>query len=327
MRRVKRIVLGIAGLVALVVIGIAAAAPFRYNRTFDVPEPALHASTDPAVVAKGRYMAYGPAHCAYCHMTAEQARKLDAGEQPPLAGGNEFKLPVATIWTPNLTPDRATGIGRFTDGQLARMLRHNVRPDGRAAVPFMNYQDLSDDDIVALISFLRSQPAVYNPVPDRKPNYIGKLILSYVIRPSGPSAPARATAPAEAPTPERGEYLANYVGECVGCHTKRSMVDGSFTGPKFAGGLEMRDDDLHPTLLFTTPNLTPDPKTGHITSWSEDRFVARFKAGKLVAGTHMPWMAFGKMSEADVRAIYRYLRSLPPVENATGATVRKVAKK
>ncbi|HET9983246.1 MAG TPA: hypothetical protein VFQ38_06655 [Longimicrobiales bacterium] len=326
MRKVKRIALGIAGLAVVVVIGIAAAAPFRYNQTFDVAEPRLHASADPVIIAKGRYLAYGPAHCAYCHMTAEQAKKLDAGEEPPLAGGNEFRLPVATIWTPNLTPDRATGIGRFTDGQLARMLRHNVRPDGRAAVPFMNYQDLSDDDVVALISFLRSQPAVYNPVPDRRPNYLGKLILSYLIRPSGPSAPARAAAPAEAPTVERGAYLANFVAECVGCHTKRSMVDGSFTGPKFAGGLEMRDDG-DPTILFTTPNLTPDAKTGHITSWSEDRFVARFRAGKLVDGTHMPWTAFRSMSETDVRAIYRYLRSLAPVENATGPTVRKVEKK
>ncbi|MBX6364650.1 MAG: c-type cytochrome [Gemmatimonadetes bacterium] len=320
MRNVTRIPLGVAGVVGVVV----AAAPLGSNRRYEVPEPALRASTDSAVIARGRYLAYGPAHCASCHVTAEQARTLDAGARPPLSGGYAFHLPVGTIWSPNLTPDRETGIGRYSDGQLARMLRHNVRPDGRVAAPFMNFQGLSDADIVALISFLRSQPAVRNAVPDRKLNYLGKLIVAYLVRPRGPSGPTRATAPGEAPTIERGEYLANYVAECVVCHTKRSLVDGSERGSRFAGGMEMRDE-AYPALRFTTPNLTPDPKTGHITGWTEDRFVARFQAGKLVPGTHMPWAGFAQMSEADLRAIYRYLRSLPPVENATGPTVRRVA--
>src|SRR5690606_25298330 len=101
----------------------------------------------------------------------------------------------------------------------------------------------------------------------------------------------------------------------------RSLLDGSALGPEFAGGMEMPDES-DPTKVFVTPNLTPDPKTGHITSWSEDQFVARFRAGNIRPGTHMPWAAFARMSDADLRAVYRYLRSLPPVENETGPMVQ-----
>jgi hypothetical protein len=87
---------------------------------------------------------------------------------------------------PNLTPDSVTGIGRRSDGEIARMLRHDVRADGRAAVPFMTAQNASDEDLVALVSFLRSQPAVRHEVPDRAPNLVGKAVLAFVIAPRGP---------------------------------------------------------------------------------------------------------------------------------------------
>ena len=85
------------------------------------------------MIAQGRYLAMGPAHCAYCHSMPGSWDAIDAGQEVPLAGGNSFRLPVGTFYTPNLTPDAETGIGRFTDGQLARMIRHGVTPDGRAA--------------------------------------------------------------------------------------------------------------------------------------------------------------------------------------------------
>ena len=71
-----------------------------------------------------------------------------------------------------------------------------------------------------------------------------------------------------------------------------------------------------------TPNLTPDPTTGHIYSWSEDDFVARFRKGRLLPAALMPWGAFGRMTDDDLRAIYRYLRSLPPTVNAVGEVYR-----
>ena len=81
------------------------------------------------------------------------------------------------------------------------------------------------------------------------------------------------------------------------------------------------DDDA--SRVFVTPNLTPDPKTGHIAGWTEEQFLARFRAGRLIEGSHMPWSLFGRMSDDDIRAIYRYLRTLPPVENETGPLLQR----
>ena len=103
--------------------------------------------------------------------------------------------------------------------------------------------------------------------------------------------------------------------------------DGELTpekgaGPRLSGGTPTPlDGDA--TLLVTPQNLTPDPKTGHLTNWTEEQFVARFRQGKTVEGSHMPWGPFGRMSDDDLRAIYRYLMSLDPVERDTGPILRK----
>ena len=98
------------------------------------------------------------------------------------------------------------------------------------------------------------------------------------------------------------------------------MTDGVYTGPRLAGGFVMTVDG-DPSRGFVTPNLTPDPATGRIASWTEDQFLARFRAGKRFEESHMPWMAFMRMSDTDIRAIYRYLRTLEPVVNETPAGI------
>lgn len=313
----KKILIGTITAPCLAILALLVAVQVRWDRTFEAPLPAIAASTDSSVIERGRYLVYGPAHCAYCHNSADKWAALEAGEEISLAGGYTFELPFGSIHTPNLTPDPETGIGRRTDGELARMLRHGVRADGRAAVPFMSFANLSDEDLTAVISFLRSQEPVRSEVPGHELNVIGKGLMSFVIAPTGPSGTPPASSPPEAPTVERGRYLANSVANCTGCHTNRSPLDGSAIGPEFAGGSVM-PDETDPAKVFVTPNLTPDPKTGRITSWTEDQFVARFRAGRVYEGSHMPWAAFARMSDADLRAIYRYLRSLPPVENETG---------
>ncbi len=322
MRRVLKTVLGIVAVLLVMVLSLGAYAEVRWDRTFDAPYPELRASTDPEVIARGRYLAYGPAHCAYCHTKQEQMAAIDAGETPPLSGGYEWRLPFGVIRSPNLTPDAETGIGRYTDAELARMLRHGVKPDGRVALPFMESQNLADEDLVALISFLRSQPPVRHEVPPHEFNLVGRGVMATLIRPTGPTGTPPAHAPASAPTLERGAYLVNHVANCAGCHTQRSALDGSYKAPRLSGGGGMPLDD-DPNTMLVPPNLTPDPKTGHIVRWTEEQFLARFRAGKIYTGTHMPWPLFGSMSDDDLRAIYRYLMSLEPVENETGPLMRK----
>jgi mono/diheme cytochrome c family protein len=315
-RILGRIALGVVGLLALGVAGLLATALTRWDRTFDLPEPVVHASTDPAVLERGRYLVFGPAHCSYCHSPLAEWPRLDAGEEIPLVGGYEMKLPIGTLRSTNLTPDRETGIGRHTDGQLARMLRHNVRPDGRAALPLMEFQDMSDEDVAAVISYLRSMPPVRNEVPPNELNLMGKAVMALMIKPTLPNGTPPARSPAAGTSLERGAYLANSVANCAGCHSPRDLGDGSYTGPRYSGGTMEVDGD--PTHVFSVPNLTPDPRTGHIAGWTEEQFLARFRVGRTFQGSHMPWDAYRRMSDDDLRAIYRYLMSLEPVENETG---------
>jgi mono/diheme cytochrome c family protein len=298
---IRKILLGIGATIVLVVVVVLVTINVRWDRQFEAPYPQLVASTDPAVVARGRYLAYGPAHCAACHAQP-------GNPTSPLSGGRTFVIPPGTIRVPNLTPDSATGIGRFTDAAIARMLRYGVRHDGRSAIPFMEFQAMSDADIVALLSFLRSQPAVRNEIRDHDYTLLGKAVMSFAIQPIGPSAPPPAESPPPGPTVERGAYLVDAISNCAGCHTERSMSTGAFTGPKLAGGTPMETESDKP-IPVVPPNLTAD-SNGRAALWTEDEFVARFRAGERIPGSPMPWVAFGRMSDDDLRAIYRYLRTV-----------------
>jgi mono/diheme cytochrome c family protein len=280
-------VLAVVLVAVLAVVGVAQA---RWDRTFGdaAPTPTLVPSTDSAVIARGRYLAYGPAYCAFCHTANGMGSRIDAGEELPLSGGHLWDIPPGVLRSANLTPDSATGIGRYTDAQLVRAIRHGVRHDGRAMLPFMAYQNMSDEDLVALISFLRAQQPVKNAVPDHAPSMLGKAVLAFVIKPRGPD----------------------------GTPPQRSQMDGSFTGPRFAGGGSF-EIESKPGFVMITPNLTPDSATGRIAHWTEDQFVARFRTGRLIKESPMPWGPLRKMSDDDLRSVYRYLKTLPAVNNPT----------
>ncbi len=291
------------------VSGLAIAVKLRENRTFDAPYPTLTASKDPAIIARGQYLVTGPAHCTSCHGDPEQ---VAAGAlEPPLSGGMVFDLPVGEFYVPNITPDAKTGIGRYTDAQLARSLRFGVRHDGRAMLPFMPFANLADDDLVAVLSYLRAQPPVEHAVPDHDPNVLGRFAKAFILEPTGPSKPIVASMTPDG-SAAYGEYLANSVANCFGCHTKHDMKTGEVIGKPFAGGGEVEEHGK----TFYPPNLTPDPETGRITMWTEDQFVARFQ-GAVATDSPMPWATFRRISESDLRALYRYLRTVPPVVQKT----------
>lgn len=317
----KRILIWTGGVVIVLVLALGFTIQLRQNRTFDAPEPPLRATDDPAVIERGRYLVFGPAHCGACHAPGEQVATMDLEGEPPLSGGFTYPLPFATLHFPNITPDAETGIGRYTDGEIARVLRYGVKPNGEALLPIMEYQNISDEDIVAILSYLRAQPPVRREVPPHELSLVGRALKAFVFKPMGPSGTPPAESPPEEPTAERGEYLANRVAQCAQCHSRRNMADLSFDGPRFAGGAVL-NEPFAPDLTFVTPNLTPDPETGVIADWTENQFVQRFRTGRLVEGSPMMWEFFQRMSDTDLRGIYRYLRSLEPVHNETGPSVR-----
>jgi mono/diheme cytochrome c family protein len=305
-RLLKRLAIGVAMFLILGTAAIAIAVVVREDRTFEAPYPDITASKDPAVIERGRYLVTGPAHCTACH-----AADGDKSSEPHLAGGGAFHLPIGTVYARNITPDVSTGIGRYSDREVARILRYGVHPSGRAMLPFMPFSDMTDEDLTAVISYLRSRPAIDHYVPASDFNMLGRAAKAFLLEPVGPSQPIR-TRIERGATIEWGAYLANTVGSCTVCHTKRSLRSGKAEGVAFAGGMTVESHSA-PGTKFVTPNLTPDPKTGHIYAWSEDVFVARFR-NAVATASPMPWTSYKQLTDDDLRALYRYFRSLPPAQ-------------
>lgn len=288
-------------------------------KTYDAPYPNIHASTDSAIIERGRYLVTSSAHCADCHAPESLYTDVAAGKEVSLHGGRIFNLPLATIQAPNITND-PTGIGNLKDEEIARSLRYGVGHDGRALFAFMPFQDMSDDDLTAVISYLRSTKPVNNKITVRKMKPLGYFVNAFFIKPVGPTG-----TPPKSMTPdtlvEYGSYLANSVSNCRGCHTNRDLKTGAFIGAAYAGGFHMESVVDPKNYEVVTPNITPDPEHGRIVNWSEQQFISRFRQGKLIPHSTMPWGPFRRMSDVELKAIYKYLQTLKPVDNDPGQSL------
>lgn len=293
-----------------------------WNKKIDAPYPEITASKDSTVIARGKYLAEGPAHCIGCHVPMDKLKAVYTGEIVPLSGGWEETYPgFGTFRAPNLTPDMETGIGKRTDAELARSIRFQVRHDGVAMMPFMNYQGLSDEDLTAIISFLRAQPSVSHKVEPHDIGFMAKAIFAFgLIKAEGP----KSSPPKEIErdtTIAYGKYLASHVAVCRSCHTEYDMNTGEHIGVEFAGKGLFPTNDLSKGYAFIAPNLTPHPETGIMAHWSEETFLTRFKAGPVYKESPMPWAMMARMDDVELKAIYRFLQSLDPVENKIEKTV------
>jgi mono/diheme cytochrome c family protein len=274
-----------------------------YRKTFDRHITGIESSSDSSVIARGKYLVLGAAHCYTCH-TPDSVKKR--GDLERMMGGNSLETPFATFYTPNITSDAETGIGKFTDEELAGAIRYNLNHNNRAMVGFMSYNGMTDDDIAAIVSYLRTTPPVHNVVPDHDYNIIGKILIRFLIEPVAPVV----SAVRPDTTAEYGRYLAYSVMNCNGCHTNRNST-GEFIGEPFAGGHSWKLNDG----IYTSANLTPDDSTGRIAKWSEDVFIQRFRAGRVLDKSPMPWDAYQILSEFDLKALYKFFEQLPPVRN------------
>lgn len=319
---IRRILLGLVILIAVLVAGLSVFVAMRQNLRFDAPYPPVQASTDSAVVERGRYIVRDLAVCAGCHGDPTQNAAQAAGVDVPLSGGRLFDIPPGKFRVPNITSDSATGLGKASDAAIARALRYGVGTDGRALLPFMNKQGMADDDLVAVVSYLRSQPPVHHLVPAHQYTLLGKVVKATVLaNPVSAKSPPPPTAPRGA-TIENGRYLVEVMADCGGCHTQLDMKTGAAIGPALGGATGFEGDS---TGTWSPPNIT---RGGRLASLDEDAFVARIRAGRAIPGSPMPWQAFQKIDEQDLRAIYRYIASLPPISRDVGPPfVKKEPKK
>lgn len=296
----------------LAAIGSAIAACAACGRR-TVPLPALApiAALDDTshLIARGEYIVRDVAACGACH--AADARHDPDG---PLSGGTPFHdWRLGTIRAANLTPDTATGLGTWSVAEIVRALRDGERKDGSLIAPVMPYEwlhGMSDRDALAVARYLRSLAPVRHAITDQ-PSLVFRLARSTVM---APLREERTPAPMPGPTAVYGGYLARHVALCADCHTpRRGLQSKPDLDRLFAG-------DAHPSKAFPAnpANLTPDSATG-IGRWSEEDFIRTLRTGVDPRGHRldpfMPWREVGRMNEDDLRAIYRYLRTLPPVHD------------
>jgi mono/diheme cytochrome c family protein len=315
---VRRIGLVLGVLVALALASAIVAFGFVLPRSR--PAPDVKAPTTPEAVARGEYLVNNVLFCFYCHSEVDDnapgkpfvGKNLGAGRVVPA-----FERLPGHVVAPNLTPDRETGLGAWTDGEIMRLVREGVTRDGRAIFPYMPYyayaKALSDDDTLAVVSYLRTLKPVKNDIGKTKLDFPVSLVAKAFAKPLEKSPPPLPTEPVA-----RGQALLEIAG-CIPCHQTTDDRHMPVAGYELAGGTPA----YTPKGTIAIPNITSDPETG-IGSYTDDEIIAAFTAGvsKRNPGRllyFMPWPYYAGMSAEDKRALVAALRASAPIKHAVPA--------
>ncbi|APH59122.1 Membrane-bound aldehyde dehydrogenase, cytochrome c subunit [Granulibacter bethesdensis] len=266
-------------------------------------------SAHDALVEKGKYLTTA-ADCESCH-TAKGG--------VPFAGGREFKLPMGVLYAPNITPDKETGIGEYTDDEFVSAMWDGVGRGGRhlyPAFPYTSYTKLSRDDVLAIKAYLFSLKPVHAVSPPnnmRFPFSQRWLMVGWNML----NNPGRRFEPDSSRSPEwnRGAYLVEALGHCGECHTPRGWTYG-LKNSRALSGETMQG--------WKAYNITSDPKQG-IGDWSESELEAYLATGH----SDGRGSASGPMAEAvsyslsrlthdDIHAMVVYLKAVPPIADGVG---------
>lgn len=302
-------------LLALIVLIGAAAVKVLGPRAFLGPRSRPLTSrkfeVTPARLQRGRYLATSIG-CLYCHSPHDWSKHDDpilagmtgAGQQLPYIG-----LPGLVV-APNLTPDKDSGIGDWTDDMLARAIREGIGHDGRALfgiMPFAHYRNMPDEDLASIIVYLRSLQPVTNPLP--KTAIISPV--KYIMR-NDPEPITNPVASPDVSDPvKRGRFLVNLTG-CSDCHTPVDNHHVPIPGLDFSGGQVLQT----PWGTVASANLTPDPSG--IPYYDEAMFIKAMRTGTVGArelSKTMPWSVLGNMTDEDLSGIFAYLKTLKPIHH------------
>jgi mono/diheme cytochrome c family protein len=291
----KWISIALGSLIGLLILAFAVLyviGTVKWNRlhgTYDVPVETISIPTDQASIARGEHIATIRG-CGHCHIDNFSGQTAGAPA-------------VLILSAPNLTSGEG-GVGATnTDEDWVRAIRHGVGHDGRGLIlmPSRAWYYLSDEDLGALIVYLKNLPPVDNVLPSTDLGPVGRVMLALGQLPPEiiPAAKTidhnspRPVAPEPGVTVEYGEYLAR---PCALCH-----------GANFNGRI-LRESDI----VYVALNLTPG---GEMVGWSEEDFITTMRSG-VTPGGHklkdfMPWKYFRQMTDDELKAVWMYLQSLP----------------
>ena len=282
-------------LMALLVLGLVGF--YKLNRHYDNPVADIQVTGTTTQSARGEQLAQ---ICTNCHTSDGQL---------PLSGTNfavKFSLPpIGTLYAPNLTP--SGNIKDWTDGEVIRAIREGIHKNGRSLLimPSENFRNMSDEDVQALVAYLRSQPSTGEATPTNELNLLGAVFIELIDSQTA-QLPAGIVIAPHSETPEYGKYMVDVIG-CRSCHGDQlqGKVDNGQPGPP------------------PGPNLTLI-----VPQWTEEQFMTFFNTGELPGGgtvpiltlpsgfsePRMPWPEVrAATTDDELKVIYAYLHSLQPV--------------
>ena len=272
-------------LVFILGVGLAGMGLSKVWALHEIPVPEIHVAGTSEQIARGQHLAN--TFCTSCHSLN--------GELPLTGGidlGDDLALPLGSFFSANLTPSGP--LAEWSDGEIFRALRNGVGQDGRWLVLMSSVRarNMSDEDLMSVIAYLRNQPGVTNDVPEPldQPNLLGLIMTGAGLVPEGPPPILGSIqAPTKTATAEYGEYIFSYQ-DCHDCH-----------GENLRGGVEGQLAPIGPTLIGTK-------------FWTTDEFITAMRTGIVPGGgtidPPMPWQSIGRMDDEELTAMHLYLQTL-----------------
>ncbi len=311
MKKVLRILLIIFAVIGVAIAGILGFVQIKGIPSYKVEAPDMNVTVTAEKVSQGANLSL--MLCGHCHMS----------ENGVLEGTQmlDIEAVFGEIHAPNITQDPEHGIGSYSDGELAYLLRTGIKRDGQYAPPYMpKFPNMAQEDIEAIIAYLRSDhpdvQASQKPTVPCKPSLLTKALSNFAFKPH----PYKENLSSK-PSPENpvayGEYLVNDQLHCYACHsediTKTNELDPPLSAGYLGGGTVMIDGDGNEII---TPNITFDKETG-IGNYTPEQFISLVKFGRKPDGTSisLPMRPYTPLDTASILSIYEYLKSVPPVKN------------
>jgi mono/diheme cytochrome c family protein len=312
--RARNVLLGVVALLLLAVLGVITKIGWQVvlgPKARPVTTRKFEATS--ARLERGKYIVEAQAACFHCH----SEHKLTDPDIPMVEGkkGSGQALPIpelGDVIAPNISPDPETGIGNWTDDEIARAIQEGVDKDGRALfpiMPWMRFRNFTDEDLASVIVYLRSIPPVKNAMRLTKLNFPLNFIVKTIPEPLTTHAPQPARTTAEA----RGEYMVETIIGCGDCHTPTNQGD-PLPGMSFGGG-ETFDDPSQQKTIFSA-NITMDPSG--IAHYDETLFINTLHTGQIPGRklSHiMPFEAFVNMTDDDLKDVFAYIKTRPLVKH------------
>ena len=311
MKKFLKILAILFGVIVLAIAGTAAWVNFSDTPTYAVKELDIQLPTDSLSLASGAKIAKSV--CAHCHQG--ESGKLDGKLFSPESEG------FGEIWSGNLTHHQTAGLGRYRDGEIAYLLRTGIKRDGKLAGPFMFFPNLSDEDLAAVIAYLRSdapEVAASEDVRTSRYSLLAKALIKFgAFKPLPYDAKPR-LAPAATDQVAYGRYLATSRYDCAGCHSASFETNNIMEPEKSpgycGGGNPIVDHDFN---HVASRNITPHPEQG-IGKWTYEQFkqaaVSGIRPDGTALSTAMP--RFVLQDETEIKAIWAYLQTVPAMETA-----------